>query len=134
MKFNLFAGKVPAIGALAFLMVGVFVGRQSVHTPPLRVAIAERSALVFERSLALGLRDPAALKAQVSDPILDVIRRYADTGFVVIDAVQDDQGYYSVLALPEDAVDITAEMKVALDRAAPVAQAAAASSPVEVRQ
>lgn len=134
MKFSLLGGRVPFVGAVAFLVVGVFVGRQSVHAPPPRIAIAERSALVFERSLALGSRDPATLKSQVSDPILQVIKRYSDAGFLVIDSVQDEQGYYSVLALPEQAVDITGDMKAALDQAAPPQPSAAASGVGEVQR
>ena len=77
------------------------------HQPTTKIAIAERSAIIFQAALARQGSSNEALQAQVVDPIKAVLKQYSDAGYLVLDAARDDDGLMRVAALPKDALDIT---------------------------
>jgi predicted GNAT superfamily acetyltransferase len=109
----LLAGDVPHLAVL-ILAAGAFaLGRTSAH-PQERIAVAEKGAVVMEAVLQRPGATSQQLDAQVREPILGVLQRYASRGYAVIDVSRDQQGAMAVAALPMGAVDITGELRTAV--------------------
>lgn len=115
---TLLAGNLPYLAA-AILCAGAFyVGRGSAPHAD-KVALVEKGALVTEALLANPHRSQPEIDAQIKAPVLAVLRKYAAGGYAVLDTSKDESGGMSVVALPADAIDITAEMRAAITAAQP---------------
>lgn len=79
-----------------------------------KIATAEKGAVIMEAVLDQTNLTDESLKTAIQKPILKVIQKYRDLGYVVIDASPDEKGNLSINALPEGALDITAEMRAAV--------------------
>lgn len=113
MKGILTAGSVP-YSVLASLGLALYMmGHLSAKQPP-RVAVAEKGAVILEAALANPTASGDKMKQIVSVPIRDVVRRYEQAGYVVINTSRDDQGDMTVDALPADTVDITNVLRTAV--------------------
>ncbi|EGD05105.1 MULTISPECIES: hypothetical protein [Burkholderia cepacia complex] len=116
MKGILSGGRVP-YSVVCLLSFSVYaIGYQAGHhtaKPPVRVAIAEKGAVVLEAALNHPSATPAQMKALITDPINSVLRQYLAQGFVIVDTSRNDQGEMTVTALPADTVDITNELRKA---------------------
>lgn len=97
--------------------VAFYVGR-STALPANRFAFAEKGQVVFEAMIDRPHLTEEEIQRQVRAPILGVLQRYADEGFVVIDVAKDRQGYMSVAAYPKTGLDITSELRAAVQAAA----------------
>jgi hypothetical protein len=126
MKRWLFAGELPFLAVLIIAAVAFVIGRGSVQ-PHDRVAVVEQGALVLEAVLSRPDASPEDLESQVRAPILQVLQKYADAGYTVLDVSRDDAGRMAVAALPAQSTDITAEMRAAM-HLPPIAATAAASA------
>ncbi len=117
MKKIILAGEVPYVAVIAFAAVSYYVGQQMMPTEP-KVAIAERGALIFQAVLERQGASREVLDAEVSQPVRAVLKKYADLGYVVIDASKDDAGNYVVAALPQGAIDISKDIASAIKKPA----------------
>lgn len=117
--------KVPMFAVLAFCAAAAFVGRESAPkaTQPAegadipKYAVAERTAIILQSVLSHPGESKDQLQERISDPIVSVLKKYTDAGYIVIDAARDENGNYVIAALPESTKDITKEMASAIDQA-----------------
>ena len=114
-KKLILAGELPYIAVLAFAITGFYAGQQFKNDAP-KVAIAERSAVILEAVLERHGDTQETLQNEITQPVLNVLKRYADLGYVVIDTSRDDAGNYSVAALPADAINITDVLRQAVKK------------------
>lgn len=127
---------MPYSAVLLIAALGVYIGYETNllkgTTNPPKVAFAEKSAVVIKALLTRNDLDKNAVDAQIKQPILAVIKRYVEQGYVVIDSGRDENGMMAVSGIPKGAIDITPELYAALKlqtqpngnpaTAAPVAQ------------
>jgi hypothetical protein len=109
------AGELPYFAALVFMATGFYVGQEFRPEGP-KVAIAERGAVILEAVLERHGATEEVLQREVSKPVLEVLQRYADLGYVVFDSSKDEAGNYAVAALPSAAIDITEALKQAVKK------------------
>ena len=122
------AGNLPYLAA-AILCAGAFYAGRMDTPQRNRVALVEKGAIVTEALLANPERSQGEIDAQIKAPILTILRKYADAGYAVIDTSKDEAGRMAVVALPADAVDITAEMRAAITAAGPQRTGPAPTAP-----
>jgi hypothetical protein len=122
MKKYILAGNFPFV-AVAVLCGGAFyLGHESAHKPS-KFAISEKSAVIFDAVLDRPGITKEQIEKDIKQPVMSVLKKYADDGYVVIDVARDDQGYMAVLAVPNDAIDITAELRRELKKTPQVEKA-----------
>jgi multidrug efflux pump subunit AcrB len=121
LKSLFLAGDVPFSALLILSGACFYIGTQYGHDVP-KFAIGERGAVVLDAVLDRPGASKEELQKEVTDPILDVLKHYADQGYVVIDSSKDDAGNYSVAALPRETVDITEALRTAVKKKAEAAK------------
>ncbi len=109
------AGELPYFAAIVFMATGFYAGQEFRPEGP-KVAIAERGAVILEAVLERHDATEELLQREVSKPVLEVLQRYADLGYVVIDSSKDDAGNYAVAALPSSVIDITEALRQAVKK------------------
>jgi hypothetical protein len=109
------AGEVSYVSALILMVVGFYIGHELKPEGP-KIAVAERGAVILEAVLDRHGATEETLQQEVSKPVLDVLKKYADLGYVVIDSSKDDSGNYVVAALPAGAIDITEALRQAIKK------------------
>lgn len=81
---------------------------------------ADKGAVILDAVLnsradgAAAPGDDAEFKASIVDPVLGVLKKYADAGFVVLDTSTDERGNMVVAAVPGSTQDITPELVAAI--------------------
>ena len=121
MKKFLLAGNMPYL-AVGILVAGAFYLGHLLSTPPARIAVAEKGAVVLEAVLARAGESQESLEKEVIQPIVALLNHYAAMGFAVIDISKDEAGNMSVAALPNEVVDITSSLRAAIKKPASQAQ------------
>jgi hypothetical protein len=117
---------VPVLG-VALLCVAAAIAGGAVGAwmkrPPTRIAVAEKGGVVLQALLEHPGLTSSQAQRQIATPILRVLAKYADAGYMVVDAGRDRAGQLVVDAVPPDAIDITPELRRAagLPPAAPSA-------------
>lgn len=71
-------------------------------------------AVLNSRSDGTAPGNDAEFKSAIVDPVLGVLRKYADAGFVVLDTSTDERGNMVVAAVPAGTQDITPELVAAI--------------------
>jgi hypothetical protein len=107
------AGQLPYSVAILLCIAAWLMGQQQVK-PGSRIAVAEKGAIILEAALNHPGATDAQLKAQITEPVTRVLRHYQDLGYVVIDSSKNAQGDMTVAELPPNALDITNEMRAAV--------------------
>lgn len=104
--------------AVGFLCGVCFYAGMQVNDSPAagKYLIADKNAVILNAVLERNSTDQKALEKEIVMPVLQVLRRYSDQGYVVIDGARNDQGHFSVAALPAGARDITPELSAAIGR------------------
>lgn len=106
---------VPLFAVVLFCGATAYGVHELLPTATGKYLVAEKSAIilqaVFERQ---GLPDEE-MEKQIGKPILAVLKKYADQGYVVIDAAKDEQGNLSIAAMPNGTRDISAELRAAIE-------------------
>ena len=126
---TLLAGNLPYLAAVILCAGAFYAGRVNTSQRN-RVALVEKGAIITEALLANPERSQVEIDAQIRAPILAVLRKYAEAGYAVIDTSKDESGRMAVVALPADAVDITAEMRAAITAARPQRVGSVPAAPV----
>lgn len=122
MKNILIAGNVPYLAVVALCAAFFYLGLHVAATAkPVPVAVAERGAVVLEAVLEMPGASREELQNAVELPTKAVLQKYRDLGYLVIDTSRNDDGSMMVATLPETVIDITAEMRAAVQRAAQAA-------------
>lgn len=103
---------IVGVAAVAF-----HLGRSSV-SPISKFAFVEKGQVVFESLMDRPQLSDEEIQRQVRAPILNLLRRYSDMGYVVIDVTRDREGYMSIASAPASGIDITDEMRAAIKNAA----------------
>lgn len=94
-------------------------GKLNSVTPNGKYLVADKNAVILQAVMERDSTDAQALKAEITQPILGVMRRYTDQGYVIIDGARDEHGNLTVAALPADTRDISAELAAAIARKGP---------------
>lgn len=87
---------------------------QAFITKP-KVAIAEKGAVILNAVLANPHLSQEQLQELVQKPILSILAKYQKEGYLVLDASITENGLYTISTLPENNIDVTKEMKQAVD-------------------
>lgn len=117
LKKLIFSGNIPYSAVAVIAALALYVGSaipQISPKPTPKVAFAEKGVVVMEALFGQEYVSEAALDEQIKKPMLAVIKRYVDKGYVVIDASRDENGKMAIAGIPVGAIDITAELKAAL--------------------
>lgn len=114
-KDVLLLGDLPYVAALLLMAAGFYAGSEYNSAPP-KIAIVERGHVILEAVLDRQGATPEILEEEIYKPVMTVLKRYADLGYVVIDSSKDEAGHYMIAALPPKTVDITTELREALAR------------------
>lgn len=117
------SGNIPYIGAVILMAATGFLsyktGVNSIQCQPpvANIAIAEKDSLI----LATLLKNPDLSEEQITSyiktPVINVINRYKDNGYLVINVENDQNGNYSIVGLPSGAIDITDEIHAEINKA-----------------
>jgi hypothetical protein len=89
-------------------------GKLNSVTPNGRYLVADKNAVILAAVLERDSTDAEALRAQITQPVLRVMRHYADQGYVIIDGARDERGNLTIAALPAGTRDITNELAAAV--------------------
>jgi hypothetical protein len=117
---------VPILGVVLLCVAATIAGGAVgawMKRPPTRIAVAEKGSVVLQALLEHPGLTSAQAQRQISTPILRVLAKYADAGYMVVSTGRDRAGQLVVDAVPPDAIDITPELRraVGLPPAAPSA-------------
>ena len=83
----------------------------------LKFVIADRQAVIFDHALNYPVMSEVDRDHKLIQPILGVLSKYSNQGYLVVDSLKDESGAYFVSAFPIDSKDITSELKAAVDSA-----------------
>ncbi len=84
---------------------------------PIKFAVAEKAAVVIQAVLDNPNLTNEQNQVQIVDPIRGVLKKYADQGYAVIESSRDENGNHAIAALPANSINITSELKEALQKA-----------------
>ena len=104
-----------ALCAVCFYAGGKLTGA----TPNGKYLVADKNAVILSAVMERDSTDAEALKAEITQPILKLMRQYTDQGYVIIDSGRDERGNFTIAALPADTRDITKELAAAVTRKEP---------------
>lgn len=108
---------VPAFAVLFLLMVAYYSGgvlnSQQLNGKYLTV---EKSALIIQAYLERQGETKEQLNAEITLPILSILKKYTEQGYVVIDTAKDENGNMTIAALPKGTADINKEVAAALKK------------------
>ena len=107
-------GEIPLFVLIAVSACAFYAGTE-LGAPRLRVAIAERPAVIMQAALSMNDASQETLDEQILEPVRRVLKVYADKGYLVVDVAKDDRGTHLITALPEGAVDITDQLAKAIE-------------------
>lgn len=134
-KFFL-SGRMPYSVVIALTLAAyVYGGKMSHAVGPTKqacgIAVADQGSVVLEAVLSHPEMSKDKMKASISGPIRGVLQQYQTLGYTVIDVSRDDQGQMTVTEVPANALDITNELRKAvnLPAVAPSTQQAAKPAP-----
>lgn len=85
--------------------------------PTGKYVVAERSAAILEAVMGADNAVQAELERAISIPVLKVVKKYSDAGYVVIDADRDENGFMVIAGVPPGTKDVTNEMRAAIAEA-----------------
>ncbi|WP_371765574.1 hypothetical protein [Massilia sp.] len=91
-------------------------GKFNSVTPNGKYLVADKNAVILAAVLDRDSTDAQVLKAEISQPIVQVMKKYTDQGYVIIDGARDEHGNLTVAAMPPDTRDITQELRDAITR------------------
>jgi hypothetical protein len=117
MKKYFLAGNLPYICLLIACAMAFFLGQKSVDQVG-KYVVAERGAIVLQAVLDRSSEQPDAVVKEISPRILAVLQKYANLGYVVIDADKDENGNFAIAAAPHSTLDISQEIRDAVKAAA----------------
>ena len=112
-----------ALGAAMLFAAAALLGAAIDHRflqlapPPPKVAFAEQGAVVLEAVLGQPGMKPEDSKRIVGDSLRAVLDKYQRAGYLVINITHSADGQLLVSAIPQGALDITAEMRASVARA-----------------
>ena len=86
-------------------------GLSFANSPRLKIATIAKEAVIFDAIYDRPGVSKERLDTEVIQPTLAYLKDLQGKGYVVIDTTTDAQGRMSVSALPEDAIDLTLELK-----------------------
>lgn len=112
------SGKVPYIAVLLLCVSSFYLGQKTVN-PSLKVATLEKGAILIDAVFMAQDKNQSLdinqLKKQISEPIVNSMKKYQSMGYVVIDTSLDDKGRMTIESLPKDTIDITEEVRHTLN-------------------
>lgn len=111
------AGSLPYSALIVLLGLAFYIGKESAPATP-KVAVAERGRVILEAVMDRQDMPKEKIIQEVLDPVKAVLLSYMKQGFVVLDSAKDENGNYSVAALPDNVIDITRELQSAVARKA----------------
>ncbi len=109
------AGSLPYSALIILLALAFYAGRESAPASP-KVLIAERSRVILEAVMDRQDLPREKVILEVLDPLKAVLAKYQAQGYVVLDTARDENGNFSVAALPDGARDITPELQKAVSK------------------
>ena len=117
MKKLLLAGNVPFFAVILLCAAAFCVGQNiQIGKPNSKVAVVEKGAIFLQAALERQNESAQQINEEVKDPIINVLKKYESDGYVVIDVSKDERGDMAVLALPENTIDISKEVRAAIKK------------------
>ena len=112
------ASFVAPAAAIAFLCGACFYagGKFNSVVPNGKYLVADKNAVILAAVLERNSTDAKALQAEIAQPVLRVMKRYTDEGYVIIDGAKDEHWNLTIAALPADTRDITQELTAAITK------------------
>jgi hypothetical protein len=111
------AARVPLPAVLGLCALCVYGGGALARTAPNgKYLVADKNAVILGAVLERNSTDVDTLKAEITQPVLQILRRYTEQGYVVIDGARDEHGNLTIAALPPGTRDITGELAAAVAR------------------
>ena len=123
-------GRFPIVGAVLLCAAAAMLGAAADHRffqipqPAPKVAFAEQGAVVLEAVLGQPAMKPEDATRLVGDTLHAVLEKYQRAGYLVVNVTHSADNQLLISAIPNGAVDITAEMRSDVARA--IAHAASA--------
>ena len=113
LNFNLPLWSVLAL-FLSFAMVGYAFF--SVPKAPVQAKFAtlNKAAIVYGAIAENPRLTEEQIQKQFITPINNLLKKYQDDGYVVIDLTKDDDGNYVINAIPKDAINLDKEFSEAI--------------------
>ena len=117
---------VPFFAVLTLCAFSGFIGRHTVKlanptiaesTAVPKYVVAEKSAVILKSVLSHPNETGEELQNRITGPVISVLSKYANQGYIVLDAARDENNNYVVAALPEGTRNITNELAAAIDAA-----------------
>lgn len=119
MKKVLLNGRMPYSVVIALTLAAYVYGEMTHAVGPTKqacgIAVADQSAVVLDAVLNHPEMSKDQMKASISAPIRGVMQQYQALGYTVIDVSRNDQGQMTVTEVPSNAVDITNELRKAVN-------------------
>lgn len=107
------------LALVSLCAVSFYAGNQFAAAPQNgKYLVADKDAVILAAVFDRDSTDTQALQAEITQPILQLMRRYAEQGYVIIDGARDERGNYTIAALPPGTRDITPELSAAIRRKA----------------
>lgn len=117
---------VPFFAVVAFCAVSAVAGHQffksdngkqgDASAQP-KYLIAERSTVILQYALSHPNESADQLQSHVTAPMLNVMQKYVDQGYIILEASHDENNNYVVAGLPAGVRNITKELAAAIDQA-----------------
>jgi hypothetical protein len=116
-KKTALATGVQLLAVAGLCAVCFYAGGKLGSVPPNgKYLVADKNAVILSAVLERNSTDVEGLRAEIAQPVMQVMRRYTDQGYVIIDGARDERGNLTIAALPADTRDITKELAAAITR------------------
>jgi len=110
-------GELPVLAVFICAAAAFYLGQSWEKPEPIKFAVAEKAAVVIQAVLDNPNLTNEQNQAQIVDPIRGVLKKYADQGYAVIESSRDENGNHAIAALPANSINITSELKEAIQKA-----------------
>lgn len=114
-KFKKLISAIVWILPIVFLCgVSFYAGAKLNSTIPNgKYLIADKSSVIFNAVFDHPGMTDEERKKSILDPIVSILKKYSDMGYVIIEAGKDERGMHVISALPATTRDITEELLMA---------------------
>jgi hypothetical protein len=117
MKNIFFKGNVPYLAVLILIAVSFYTGFEISNVlaqKKPKVAFAGKGATITEALLSTTTSTREEVDKEITKPIVSVIKKYIDNGYLVIDSSLNQNGAMEITGIPKGAIDITNELRAAV--------------------
>lgn len=113
---NFISAPVPLFAVVFLAGACYYAGAQLGNKNNGKYVTADKSTVILNAVLDLHNAGSSEeeMKTKIVAPVLGVLKKYADQGYVVVETGKDERGNMLIAALPADTRDITNELAEAV--------------------